>query len=441
MARVLVVEDEEGFRLYVAQVLEMDGHRVEQALDGVDALQAIERKSFDVVLTDLSMPRMSGMDLIRRLRASQPEVEIVVLTSHGSVEAAVEAMKLGAFDFVEKPLEGPEQITMLVRRAIERRRLLALHEETSRQLSDATDKRLSYGDPAMEPVERAIAKVAPTDATVLLCGESGTGKDVVARAIHRASKRAAGPFVVVNCATLPENLVEAELFGHEKGAFTGATERRLGRIEFAEGGTFFLDEVGELRPEVQAKLLRVLQDGCFEHIGGHQTISSDVRWIAATNRDLQAMMEAGKFREDLYHRLALFPIYLPPLRDRPADIVPLAEAILDQLCRRAGRRVTLQPSATDALCRNRWRGNVRELANALERALILIDGDSIAADDLTLESPASAPENRPARFEDAERGVLIAALEECGGSRRQAAKLLGIAERTLYDKMKRYNVR
>jgi len=272
-------------------------------------------------------------------------------------------------------------------------------------------------------------------------GESGTGKEVAAREIHRASRRAGGPFVVVNSAALPENLVESELFGHEKGAFTGASERRRGRIELAEGGTFFLDEIGELRLETQAKLLRVLQDGRFERVGGRQTISADVRWIAATNRDLDAMMAEGRFREDLYHRLALFPIRLPPLHTRPADIAPMAEDILRRIARRASRPTQLHGSALDALRRHRWRGNVRELANTLERAFILADGDLIRGEDLVLEAGARPVDRVPASFEDAERAVLVAALEQSSGNRRNAAKLLGIAERTLYDKMKRYNVR
>ncbi len=444
MARILVVDDEDGFRLYVAEVLTRAGHLVEQAVDGADALRSIERQSFDVVMTDLAMPRVDGMDLIGRLRQDQPEVQVIVLTSHGSIERAVEAMRLGAFDFIEKPLEGPAHATMLVERALERRRLLNLSEHSTRA-EDAEERlALSYGDASMEPVLKAIEKVAPTDATVLLMGESGTGKEVVARAIHRASDRAGAPFVAVNCAALPADLVESELFGHEKGAFTGAHERRRGRIELAEGGTFFLDEIGELRPEIQAKLLRVVQEGCVEHLGGTRSISVDVRWIAATNRDLQAMMDEGTFREDLYHRLALFPIRLPPLRDRGDDIVPLAEDILGRISRRVSRRMTLHGSAREAIRRHGWRGNVRELSNTLERAVIMADATEITADDLLLEASANGSRESgavPTSFEDAERGVLVAALEKTDGNRREAAKQLGIAERTLYDKLKRYNVR
>ena len=440
MARILVADDDEGFRLFVAQVLAMDGHHVEQAVDGKDALEAIERAAFDLVITDLSMPRMHGMDVVRRMHQDQQGIEILVLTAHGSIQQAVDAMKLGAFDFIEKPLEEPSQLTMLVQRALERRRLVALHENSARRQTDAPHKTLTYGDPAMESVVHAVARVAPTDATVLLQGESGTGKEVVALAIHSASKRSTGPFVAINCATLPEHLVESELFGHEKGAFTGATERRRGRIELAEGGTFFFDEIGELRPDVQAKLLRVLQDGCFERVGGRQKITADVRWIAATNRDLEAMIETGEFREDLYHRLTLFPIYLPALRDRPGDIVPLAEDLLLAIARRAGREVTLNPAAKELLRRHHWRGNVRELANTLERVLIMTDTDVISAEDLALKEPRTTRPKLPTDFEEAERQVIISALEECQGNRRKTAERLGIAPRTLHDKMKRHNL-
>lgn len=439
MARILVADDEEGFRSYVAHVLTKEGHAVTEAHDGLAALEATEQHSFDLVVTDLAMPRMHGIDLIRHLRERQPEIEVIVWTSHGSIEAAVEAVKLGAFDFLEKPPQSPEQFTVLTERALERRRLRARDEQVSRETTEDKEMPLSYGDPSMEPVVRAVGKVAPTDATVLLLGESGTGKEVAARAIHGQSLRSAGPFVVVNCAALPENLIESELFGHERGAFTGATERRRGRIELAQGGTFFLDEIGELRTDTQAKLLRVLQDGVFEHLGGHQQIHADVRWIAATNRDLDAMMADGLFREDLYHRLALFPIRLPPLRERPADIVPIAETILRNLSRRTGRRRSLHPAARNALVRHPWRGNVRELANTIERACILADDVEIGVDDLALDMGGRQNEPR-AELAAAERDVLEAALRECGGSRREAAKRLGIGERTLYTKIKRFGL-
>lgn len=447
MAYVLVADDDDGFRRYVAQIIEGEGHRVVQATDGAKALACLETESFDLVVSDLSMPRVTGIELVRAVRSQRPECEIIVCTAYGSVETAVEAMKLGAFDFVEKPLQNHDQMRLLVARALERRKLrnFAERAEREQEQSEANGPRLSYGDPAMDPVCRAVDKVARTDATVLLRGESGTGKEVVADAIHRNSTRASGPFVTVNCAAMPDTLVESELFGHEKGAFTGATERRRGKIELAEGGTFFLDEIGELRPEAQAKLLRVLEDGKFEHLGGAQVIHADVRWIAATNRDLEAMVADGSFREDLYHRLSIFPIRLPPLRARPADILPIAEAILLRLGRKNGSAFRLSPAAREALLAHAWKGNVRELRNALERATIMAEESEIDVGDLAL---MASPPNEGAVvageklcFDTAERGVLLAALEQAGGNRRQAADLLGIGLRTLYDKMKRLDVR
>jgi len=294
----------------------------------------------------------------------------------------------------------------------------------------------------MRDLVEVLEKVAPTQATVLLSGESGTGKEVAARAIHQRSQRASGPFVAINCASLSEHLLESELFGHEKGSFTGATARRRGRIELAAGGSFFLDEVGELKPDLQAKLLRVLQERRFERVGGSQTIEADVRWIAATNRDLRQLCDQGRFREDLYHRLAVFPLRLPPLRERVEDIRPLAEALLARIAGEIGLPPkTLTPAAVELLERHRWRGNVRELANALERATILAAGSSIDAGDLALERKSVSEAAPSGTLEEIERRAIAAALAEVGGNRRRAAERLGIPERTLYDRLKRHGLR
>ncbi len=450
MASVLVVDDEEGIRSFLVEALLDEGHEVQQAADGEAAWEALSKQGFEVVLTDLKMPRLDGMGLLQRLRQAQPEVEVIVLTAHGTVDTALQAMKLGAFDYLQKPLSSPTELRLLVARAAERYRLRGLAEAAQRDGSP----RLSYGAPAMAGVESALHKVAPTEATVLLLGESGTGKEVAARAVHAWSRRADGPFVAINCAALSESLLESELFGHEKGAFTGASERRRGRIELAQRGTFFLDEVGELAPSLQAKLLRVLQERSFERVGGTQTLRAEVRWVAATNRDLARMVQGGSFREDLYHRLAVFPVQLPPLRERPEDIPPLAEVLLHRVAASLGRPyLQLDPSALAALCAEPWPGNVRELANTLERAAILADDDRIMPEHLvmpgrlapavTTPRPAapSVAQGEPGRtLAEIEREAIEHALAQHDGNRRRAAEQLGIGVRTLYDKLKRYEL-
>lgn len=443
MARILVADDEEGIRSFLAEALERDGHQVEQAEDGAVALARLQRQSFDVLLTDLQMPEMDGMTLLTRVREETPETEVIVLTAHGSVSKAVEAMRKGAYDFLEKPVDGPAELRLVVNRAVERRRLKTREEGARRQRSKLP--KLTYGDPIMKPVVDALSKVAKTDATVLLVGESGTGKEVAARAIHEQSARAEGPFVAVNCAALSDTLLESELFGHEKGAFTGAHARRRGRLELAEGGTLFLDEIGELKVELQAKLLRALEERTFERLGGTRTLRADARWIAATNRDLAAMIKEGTFREDLYHRLAVFPIRLPTLRERRQDIRPLAEQLLAKIGEDLGRPgLVLSEEIAVELQAGAWPGNVRQLRNVLERAAILADGSKIGTEHLWHDAttPGTSPgiSSEPETIEDVERRVIEKALDAVQGNRKQAAARLGIGERTLYDKLKRYGL-
>jgi two-component system response regulator FlrC len=446
MARVLVVDDELGLRLFLAEVLTGDGHQVTSAKDGAEAARLVDARGYDLVVSDLKMPGLDGLGLLRKLHAEQPEVEVVLLTAHGDVATAVEAMRLGAFDFLEKPLEGPDQLSLVCARALERRGLKEEKARTARTIGEREESAppLGYGDPAMAPVMAALGKVAPTSATVLLLGESGVGKEVAARELHRRSDRAGGPFVAINCAAIAEQLLESELFGHEKGAFTGADERHRGRLELAEGGTFFLDEIGELRLPLQAKLLRVLQERRVERVGGTRSIEIDVRFVAATNRDLGAMVQAGQFREDLYHRLAVFPIAIPPLRARPADLVPLSRALLLRIARELGRaKLALDAGAEAALTARSWPGNVRELRNALERAAILSDGSIITAENLAPIPGADLAPAAPAgkgSLADRERETIAEALRIESGNRRRAAERLGIAERTLYDKLKRYGL-
>jgi len=440
MGRILVADDEEGLRAFMAEALEDEGHTVQTAADGQDALERLRTARFHALVTDLRMPKLDGMSVLRTIRGEQPELEVIVLTAHGTVSDAVEAMRLGAFDFLEKPLPSPTALRMAVARALERHRLRAALES-----SGSLDlPRLSFGAPAMDQVEDLLLRAAPSEATILLMGDSGTGKEVAARFVHAMSRRKQGPFVAVNCAALSPQLLESELFGHEKGAFTGATERRRGRIELAEGGTFFLDEIGELELGLQAKLLRVLQERAFERVGGAQTVHADVRWLAATNRDLLEEVDAGRFREDLYHRLSVFPVRLPSLEERREDVVPLAELLLARLGAQMGRPgLRLTDAARRALAVRTYRGNVRELGNLLERAAILAAADTVDVGELdplpTRGAPAAAPA-APKTLEALERAAIAEALAATGGRRQEAADRLGISVRTLYDRIKKHGL-
>jgi DNA-binding NtrC family response regulator len=441
-AGVLVVDDEEGVRSYLADALATEGYDVEQAADGQAALERLKCRAFHVLVTDLRMPKLDGMALLERARVLSPELEVILLTAHGSVASAVQAMKLGAFDYLQKPIDSPAELRLLVARAIEHHRLRACREQSVQERGEPP---LSYGSAVMDQVVALLRKVASTNATVLLLGESGTGKEVAARAVHRWSSRAAGPFVAINCAALSETLLESELFGHERGAFTGAEARRRGRVELADGGTCFLDEIGELQPALQAKLLRVLQERQFERVGGNQTVRCNVRWIAATNRDLTERMAAGAFRQDLFHRLAVFPVTLPPLADRRDEIPKLARMLLARIATDLGRPgLVLTDDACERLALGSWPGNVRQLGNTLERAVIIAEGHELGSDQVALATGVGeervVAEAAVPTMEQAERQAIERALAYHDGNRRRAAEHLGIGLRTLYDKLKRHQI-
>ncbi|MGH9505588.1 MAG: sigma-54-dependent transcriptional regulator [Terriglobales bacterium] len=453
---ILVVEDKHDLRLMLKTALGKEGFRVTDAADVAAATQQLRRSQFAAVLTDLKLPGASGLDLLRVVQDHAPQTPVVIMTAYGSIEEAVRAMKEGAYDFIQKPLDLG-LLVLLLRRAIGQVELLRenilLKEEFATR----------YGFPriigeheSMRQSAAALQRIAPTGATALLLGESGTGKELFARALHHLSPRAQQPFVAINCAAIPEALVETELFGHEKGSFTGASARKLGKFELAHRGTIFLDEIGEIPLTIQAKILRVLEEREFERVGGVQTIQVDVRIVTATNRDLQAAVAQKQFREDLYFRLAAFPITIPPLRDRGDDVLAIAQAFVQLFCRELKRpQLRLGAAAKQALTAYHWPGNVRELQNAIERAVILADGEEITPAQLQIQAARGAmlpsgadlglPEgfhwegtlvevaDRAARI--AEGALLLRTLQECKWNKAKTADRLGISYKTLLAKI------
>jgi two-component system, NtrC family, response regulator HydG len=440
---VLVVDDEPGIVDSLQKILERESLRVLTAGSGGEALDLVRREPVSVLITDLMMPGMSGIDLLKASRSVSPETETVLMTAYGTVENAVEAMKQGAYDFVTKPIKRAH-LLRVVGKALEKRSLVQENRTLRAQL--AAEKRRTLIGQSL-PWRRTmdiVMQAAPSQATVLLLGESGTGKELLARAIHDASPRASGPFVPVNCAALPETILEAELFGYEKGAFTGAVQRHDGRFLQAAGGTLFLDEIGEIPTHVQVKLLRVLQEGEVERLGG-RTTKVDLRLVAATNQDLRAAVREGRFREDLYYRLNVIAVPIPPLRDRREDVPLLAEHFLQLYAARNGRHLGgFSRAALDLLTRYEWPGNVRELENTIERAVVLCRGTSIELDDLPPDVRSGSgglSDGRSLTFavgtplEEIERRVIHATLAHVGGDKRVCAQLLGIATRTIYRRL------
>ncbi len=450
---ILVVDDDRSNLESVERIFAKEGFAVRTAPDGEAALALIRAQRPDVVVSDLMMPGLDGASLLRTVKAMAPEIEFVLMTAYGTVEAAVAAMKDGAYDFITKPLKR-HSILRSVRKALEKRALVQENAELRTRLAELSGPEGMIGQsPLFRALVGLVRQAAPSSATVLITGESGTGKELVARALHALSPRHAGPFVAVNCAALPETILESELFGYERGAFTGATARKEGRFDRADGGTLLLDEVAEMSPAVQAKLLRVVQEGEFERLGGVAPVKVDVRLVAATNRDLQREVKEGRFREDLYYRLNVVPIAVPPLRDRPEDIPLLAEHFLRRFARANHRELAgLGPEVVAALTAYSWPGNVRELENTLERAVVLSQGGQLGLQDLPPAVRGAGGAGVPAAaapmagmlavplgtpLEEIERLLIRETLRYTRGDKTLAARLLGIAPRTIYRKLDR----
>jgi two-component system nitrogen regulation response regulator NtrX len=448
-ARILVIDDEAEIRRSVRMILEYEGYEVTEASSGPEGLAIAEREAPDLVFLDIKMPGMDGLDALQRIKASNDSLPVVIISGHGTVTTAVEATKAGAFDFIEKPLAS-ERVLLTIRNALDQTRLR--DENTSLKRAVEVRHQMVGESPPLRQVWDAIKRAAPTNATVLLLGESGSGKELVARSIHRNSLRSRDRFVQVNCAAIPEELIESELFGHEKGSFTGATEKQIGKFEQADRGTIFLDEVGDMSAKTQAKVLRVLQEGEVERLGSARTIKVDVRVIAATNKDLEAEIDKGTFREDLYFRLSVIPIRVPPLRDRPEDIPALVRHFADLFSRDNNRKPQrFTPAALEYMQKARWKGNVRELKNTVERLIIMTPGDVIDVADLRdivrLDTRSSAADNEKERFgtlrefkESAERTFLVGKLRENNWNISKTAEVIGTPRSNLYKKLEQYGI-
>ncbi len=444
MTRMLVVEDDAVARDLLCEILRADGFEVEALDDGAPAVERASQGRYDLVLSDVRMERVGGLDVLRAFTEKSPATPVILITAFGDVTGAMEAIGHGAYDYVSKPF-NIEELRLTVARALERRRLSAEANTSGAPNGDrAQVAEIEGKSQRMLEVYKLVARVAPSTATVLVVGESGTGKELVARAIHNRSPRAGKPFVPVNCTALSESLLESELFGHARGAFTGAVAAKRGLFETANGGTLFLDEIGEMGPKMQAQILRVLQDGEMRPVGGTEAIRVDVRLVCATNRDLDAEVKAGRFREDLYFRINVVTVRMPPLRDRAGDIPILVRHFINKIARREGRaEASVSPEALELLCRYGWPGNVRELENAIERAVAVAKGNVVLPSDLPVEvyggaqvAPASIIEDRPTLAE-LERRYIALVLGECGGNKKKAAEKLGIDRRTLYRALER----
>jgi putative PEP-CTERM system response regulator len=457
---VLLVEDKDSLRAMLRHALEAQGHAVLEARDEAEAIQQLRQTRPAVVLTDLKLPTGDGFGVLRAAKELDPELQVIVMTAYGSIQDAVTAMREGAMDFLAKPVD-PDHLLLMVERAIAQRRMLSDYILLKEEMAERRGApRIIGEDGKLRHVLQQLHRAAATDATVLLEGESGTGKELFARGLHALSPRADGPFVAINCAAIPDTLLETELFGHEKGAFTGAAARKPGRFEMAHRGTLFLDEIGDLPLALQAKILRALEEKRFERVGGTQSLLVDVRVVAATNRNLKQRVAERQFREDLYFRLSVFPIQIPPLRERTKDVVTLARHFVDRFCRDLNKKpLTLTPAALDELEAYSWPGNVRELQNCIERAVILCDGDAIHPRHLNLsfrqpaspQAAASSPwdeidlsgtmmETLRRVTAEVERRKVEQALRDAAGNKQRAAEMLHVSYKTLLQKLKEYGI-
>ncbi len=447
--RILIAEDEKTQRDLLEGFLKKQGFSVESAASGREALNKLTRDFFDIILLDYKMPELDGLHTLREIRKLYPDLPVVMMTAFGTVETAVASMKEGALDYLTKPIDLDE-LLLIFHKVIERSQLIQENKALKAQLQERyTFSNIIYGSPKMEEVIGLVARVAPSQATVLIRGESGTGKELIANAIHFASPRSQMPLIKVNCSAIPETLLESELFGHEKGAFTGATQRRIGRFEEASGGTIFLDEIADLSPGTQVKLLRILQEKEFQRLGSNQTLKTDVRVMAATNQDLEESMKKGLFREDLYYRLNVIAIPLPPLRERREDIPLLIDYFLKKYSKVNQKSISdISKEARNLLLRHSYPGNVRELENLIERAVVLCRGEVITTQDLPyhLQEGISEAEFRkkekslPESLEEIEKDLIIKALHQQQGVQTRAAESLGISERVLRYKIKKYKI-
>jgi two-component system nitrogen regulation response regulator NtrX len=442
---ILVADDEKGIRETLRRLLEYEKYQVVLAADGIDALRKAESELIDLVLLDIKMPGMDGMEVLSRLHKSQPELPVVIISGHGTIQTAVDATRLGAFDFIEKPIDA-DRILLVIRNGLAQRKLIRENISLKAEVGKRTRIIGEHAD--ILAIMETLEKVAPTHARILIIGENGTGKELVARSAHEMSPRANEAFIEVNCAAIPEELIESELFGHEKGAFTGAVSRRIGKFELADGGTLFLDEVGDMSHSAQAKVLRVLQESQFERVGGTETKSVDVRVIAATNKDLQKESQAGSFREDLFYRLNVVPILIPPLRKRVSDIPLLVEHFLQGTADELGQRPKkVSKRAVAELMEYNWPGNIRELENLIERLVILTQSQTIDVEDLPLLGPAKNLEEQFLEKEtynefreSVEKEFFVRKLRTYGFNVSKTARKLGMQRSNLYKKLEKYGI-